>query len=343
MPDRAYIPGDEARIMTIQRYIAEMERIHPDATGEFSTLLRNLALAAKIVSREVRRAGLVDILGGASLTNVHGEDVKKLDVFANQMIINAMESGGQLCVMASEENETIIPIPEEFPCGHYAMLFDPLDGSSNIDVNVTIGTIFSIFHRVSDGERGTEADVVQSGDKQVAAGYIMYGSSTIMVFTTGEGVQGFTLDPTIGAFLLSHPNMTIPKRGRYYSVNEGNRMLWDNGFRRYIEHLQTPDFESGRPYKSRYVGSMIADVHRTLLYGGVFAYPADESNPNGKLRLLYEANPMAYIIEQAGGRAVDGSRRILEIEPHDIHQRTPVILGSEEDVRVAEAFIAGTR
>ncbi len=343
MPDRPYVPGDETRIMTIQRYIAQMERIHPDATGEFSTLLRNLALAAKIVSREVRRAGLVNILGRAALTNVHGEDVKKLDLFANQMIINSMESGGQLCVMASEENESIIPIPDEFPCGHYAMLFDPLDGSSNIDVNVTIGTIFSIFHRVSESGPGTEADIVQTGRKQIAAGYIMYGSSTIMVFTTGEGVQGFTLDPTIGSFLLSHPDMTIPKRGRYYSTNEGNRMLWDDGFRRYIEYLQTQDKESGRPYKSRYVGSMIADVHRTLLYGGIFAYPADRENPNGKLRLMYEANPMAYIIEQAGGRASDGKRRLLDIEPHDIHQRVPVILGSKEDVLEAEAFIAGTR
>ncbi|MFA6233603.1 MAG: class 1 fructose-bisphosphatase, partial [Bacteroidota bacterium] len=202
---------------------------------------------------------------------------------------------------------------------------------------------FSIFHRVSVGDRGTEADVAQAGIKQVAAGYIMYGSSTLMVFTTGEGVQGFTLDPTIGAFLLSHPNMTIPKRGRYYSVNEGNRMLWDDGFRRYITHLQLPDKENGRPYKSRYVGSMIADVHRTLLYGGVFAYPSDSENPHGKLRLMYEANPMAFIIEQAGGRATDGSRRIMDIEPHDIHQRTPVILGSEDDVLEAEAFIAGRR
>jgi fructose-1,6-bisphosphatase I len=343
MTDRPYIPGDETRIMTIQRYIAQMERVHPDATGEFSTLLRNLALAAKIVSREVRRAGLVNILGRAALTNVHGEDVKKLDVFANQMIINSMESGGQLCVMASEENESIIPIPDEFPCGHYAMLFDPLDGSSNIDVNVTIGTIFSIFHRVSGSGPGTEADIVQAGRKQVAAGYIMYGSSTIMVFTTGDGVQGFTLDPTIGSFLLSHPDMSIPKRGRYYSTNEGNRMLWDAGFRRYIEYLQSPDKETGRPYKSRYVGSMIADVHRTLLYGGVFAYPADRQNPHGKLRLMYEANPMAFIIEQAGGRASDGKHRLLDIEPHDIHQRTPVILGSKEDVLEAEAFITGTR
>lgn len=343
MPHRQYIPGDEVHIMTIQRYIAEAERKFPGASGEFSTLLRNLALAAKIVSREVRRAGLVNILGRTSETNVHGEDVKKLDVFANQMIINAMESGGQLCVMASEENESIIPIPEEFPCGKYVMLFDPLDGSSNIDVNVTIGTIFSIFRRVSASGRGSVEDVTQPGYKQVAAGYIMYGSSTIMVFTTGEGVQGFTLDPTIGAFLLSHPDMRIVSRGRYYSTNEGSRMLWDEGFRRYIEHLQTPDSAEGRPYKSRYVGSMIADVHRTLLYGGLFAYPADRDNPNGKLRLMYEANPMAFIIEQAGGRASDGRRRILDIVPSDIHQRTPVLLGSTEDVLEAESFIAGTR
>lgn len=343
MPHRQYIPGDEVHIMSIQRYIAEMERSHPEASGEFSTLLRNLALAAKIVSREVRRAGLVNILGRAAATNVHGEDVKKLDVFANQMIINAMESGGQLCVMASEENESIIPIPPEFPCGHYVMLFDPLDGSSNIDVNVTIGTIFSIFRRVTTEGRGTVEDVVQPGFKQVAAGYIMYGSSTIMVFTTGEGVQGFTLDPTIGSFLLSHPNLTIPKRGRFYSTNEGSRRLWDDGFRRYIDYLQTPDDASGRPYKSRYVGSMIADVHRTLLYGGIFCYPADSQNPSGKLRLMYEANPMAMIIEQAGGRASDGQRRILDIVPSDIHQRTPVFLGSENDVLDAEAFIAGNR
>lgn len=343
MPHRQYIPGDEVHIMTIQRYIAESERKYPGASGEFSTLLRNLALAAKIVSREVRRAGLVNILGRAASTNIHGEDVKKLDVFANQMIINAMESGGQLCVMASEENESIIPIPDDFPCGKYVMLFDPLDGSSNIDVNVTIGTIFSIYRRVTPEGRGTVQDVVQPGYRQVAAGYIMYGSSTIMVFTTGEGVQGFTLDPTIGAFLLSHPNMTIPKRGRYYSTNEGSRMLWENGFRRYIEHLQTPDKDNGRPYKARYVGSMIADVHRTILYGGVFAYAGDSENPNGKLRLMYEANPMALIVEQAGGRASDGCQRILDIAPTDIHQRTPVLLGSEEDVLEGEAFIAGTR
>jgi len=343
MPNRPYVPGDETRLMTIQRYIAQEERMHPEATGEFSTLLRNLALAVKIVSREVRRAGLVDILGRAESTNPSGEDVKKLDVFANQMIINALESGGQLCVMASEENESIIPIPEEFPCGKYAMLFDPLDGSSNIEANVTIGTVFSIFRRVSDGCRGTDADVVQPGIKQVAAGYIMYGSSTILVFTTGNGVQGFTLDPTIGSFLLSHPNMTIPSRGNIYSVNEGNRLQWDEGFQRYVHFLQSNDTVHGKPYKARYVGSMIADVHRTLLYGGVFAYPSDHANPNGKLRLMYEANPMAFVIEQAGGRATDGAERILEIVPTDVHQRVPLLLGSADDVREAEDFIAGRR
>lgn len=343
MNSRPYVPGDETRIMTIQRYIAQEERMHPDATGEFSTLLRNLALAVKVVSREVRRAGLVDILGKASVSNVSGDEVKKLDMFANDMIINALESGGQLCVMASEENETVIPIPEEFPCGSYAMLFDPLDGSSNIDANVTIGTVFSIFKRVSTGMRGTVEDVVQPGYKQVAAGYIMYGSSTIMVFTTGRGVQGFTLDATIGAFLLSHPDLTIPQRGSIYSVNEGNRQMWDDGFRRYIDYIQTRDHATGRPYKGRYVGSMIADVHRTILYGGLFAYPADENNPEGKLRLLYEANPVAMIVEQAGGRATDGHRRILDIEPTSVHQRTPLLLGSTDDVLLAEEFIAGKR
>lgn len=343
MPHRPYVPGDETRLMTIQRYIAQEERMHPEATGEFSTLLRNLALAVKIVSREVRRAGLVDILGRAESTNPSGEDVKKLDVFANRMIINALESGGQLCVMASEENESIIPIPEEFPCGKYSMLFDPLDGSSNIEANVTIGTVFSIFRRVSEGCRGTEADVVQPGLKQVAAGYVMYGSSTILVFTTGNGVQGFTLDPTIGSFLLSHPNMTIPARGNIYSVNEGNRLQWEEGFQRYIAFLQSNETAHGKPYKARYVGSMIADVHRTLLYGGVFAYPADHANPSGKLRLMYEANPMAFVIEQAGGRATDGAGRILEIVPTDVHQRVPLLLGSTEDVREAEDFIAGRR
>ncbi len=341
MPHRQYFPGDETHLVTIQRYIAQEERAYPGATGEFSTLLRNLALAAKIVSREVRRAGLVDILGRVQTTNTSGDDVQKMDMFANMIFINALEAGGQLCVMASEENESIIPIPDGFPCGNYAILFDPLDGSSNIATNVTIGTIFSIYRRVSESGNGTEADVVQPGYKQIAAGYIMYGSSTIMVFTTGKGVQGFTLDVTIGSFLLSHPNMKIPKRGNYYSVNEGNRQLWDPGFRNYVDYLQTPDKSTNRPYKSRYVGSMIADIHRTLLYGGIFAYPADAKSPRGKLRLMYEANPMAFILEQAGGRATDGQTRILDIQPQSVHEHVPVLMGSEDDVLEAEAFISG--
>ncbi len=342
MTAAAYNPGDETKIMTIQRFIAENERAHPEATGAFSELLRNLALAAKVVSREVRRAGLVDILGRADVSNVSGDDVKKLDVFANQMIIRSMESGGQLCVMASEENKSVIPIPEQFPTGKYVMVFDPLDGSSNIDANVTIGTIFSILRRV-DGSSGpgSERDVVQPGFKQVAAGYIMYGSSTILVYTSGNGVNGFTLDSTIGSFLLSHRDMKIPARGSIYSVNEGNRLLWEEGIRKYVDYLQQPDEATGRPYKSRYVGSMIADVHRTILYGGIFMYPGDQKNPEGKLRLIYEANPMAFVVEQAGGRATNGYQRILDIIPDRLHQRVPVLLGSAEDVLEAERFLSG--
>ncbi len=336
-----YFPGDETRIMTIARFIAETERHFPEATGAFSELLRSIALAAKVVSREVRRAGLVDILGRAARMNVSGDEVKKLDIFANQMIINAMEHSGQLCVMASEEDEAVIPIPAEFPIGKYVMLYDPLDGSSNIDANVTIGTIFSILRRVTESGLGSEADVLQPGYKQVAAGYIMYGSSTVMVFTTGNSVNGFTLDPTIGEFLLSHKDIRIPAKGKIYSINEGNRNNWDNAIQRYIGYLQEQDKETNRPYSARYIGSMVADVHRTILYGGIFMYPADKKNARGKLRLLYEANPMAFIVEHAGGKATDGTKRILDIVPTEIHQRTPVFLGSPDDVTTAHRFING--
>jgi len=343
MQNHSYVAGDKTRIMTIQRFIAESERHFPSATGTFSELLRSLALAAKVVSREVRRAGLVDILGQASRVNFSGDDVKKLDLFANQIIINSMEHGGNLCAMASEEDESIIPIPEEFPEGKYVLLFDPLDGSSNIEANVTIGTIFSILKRKSRNGRRRVADVIQAGNNQVAAGYIMYGSSTIMVFSTGNGVYGFTLDPTIGEFLLSHSKMHIPHKGKIYSINEGNRLLWSDGVRRYIDFLQQTDISTGRPYSSRYVGSMVADVHRTILYGGIFLYPRDKKNPEGKLRLLYEANPMAYLIEQAGGKASTGERRILDVETTDIHKRVPVFMGSIEDVCIAEDFYMGKR
>lgn len=325
---------------TLARHIYEEERKYPEATGELSDLLHDLSLAAKVISLEVNKAGLVDILGFTGSSNVHGEDVKKLDVYAHDMMIKAMDHGGHLCVMASEEDEDIIHIPPEFSIGKYVLLFDPLDGSSNIDANVSIGTIFSIYRRVSPGNSiGTLEDCLQPGIKQVAAGYIIYGSSTIFVYTAGNGVHGFTLDPSFGEFILSHPNIKTPKKGKIYSINEGNYLYWHPGLKKYIKWLQEEDKSTGRPYSSRYIGSMVADIHRNLLYGGIFMYPADIRNPNGKLRLMYECNPMAFIVEQAGGRASDGKRRILEIQPEKLHQRTPIFIGSEEDVLMVEKFL----
>lgn len=325
---------------TLARHIYEEERKYPEATGELSDLLHDLSLAAKVISLEVNKAGLVDILGFTGSSNVHGEEVKKLDVYAHDMLIKAMDHGGHLCVMASEEDEDIIHIPPEFYIGKYVLLFDPLDGSSNIDANVSIGTIFSIYRRVSPGDGpGTLEDCLQPGFKQVAAGYIIYGSSTIFVYTAGNGVHGFTLDPSFGEFILSHPNIKTPKKGKIYSINEGNYLYWHPGLKKYIKWLQEEDKSTGRPYSSRYIGSMVADIHRNLLYGGIFMYPADIRNPNGKLRLMYECNPMAFIVEQAGGRASDGKRRILEIQPEKLHQRVPIFIGSEEDVLMVEKFL----
>jgi fructose-1,6-bisphosphatase I len=325
---------------TLARHIYEEERKYPQATGELSDLLHDLSLAAKVISLEVNKAGLVDILGFTGSSNVHGEEVKKLDVYAHDMLIKAMDHGGHLCVMASEEDEDIIHIPPEFYIGKYVLLFDPLDGSSNIDANVSIGTIFSIYRRISPGNGpGTLEDCLQPGFKQVAAGYIIYGSSTIFVYTAGNGVHGFTLDPSFGEFILSHPNIRTPKKGKIYSINEGNYLYWHPGLKKYIKWLQEEDKATGRPYSSRYIGSMVADIHRNLLYGGIFMYPADIRNPNGKLRLMYECNPMAFIVEQAGGRASDGKRRILEIQPEKLHQRVPVFIGSEEDVLMVEKFL----
>lgn len=325
---------------TLARHIYEEERKYPEATGELSDLLHDLSLAAKVISLEVNKAGLVDILGFTGSSNVHGEEVKKLDVYAHDMMIKAMDHGGHLCVMASEEDEDIIHIPPEFYIGKYVLLFDPLDGSSNIDANVSIGTIFSIYRRVSPGDGpGTLEDCLQPGFKQVAAGYIIYGSSTIFVYTAGNGVHGFTLDPSFGEFILSHPNIKTPKKGKIYSINEGNYLYWHPGLKKYIKWLQEEDKSTGRPYSSRYIGSMVADIHRNLLYGGIFMYPADIRNPNGKLRLMYECNPMAFIVEQAGGRASDGKRRILEIKPEKLHQRVPIFIGSEEDVLMVEKFL----
>ncbi|MBU1099314.1 MAG: class 1 fructose-bisphosphatase [Bacteroidetes bacterium] len=326
--------------MTIQRHILEGESQHPEATGEFSSLLTDLALAAKIISLEVNKAGLVDILGLTGNKNVHGEKVKKLDMFAHETLLKSMEYGGHFCVMASEEEQDIIHIPEQHQIGKYVLLFDPLDGSSNIDVNVSIGTIFSIYKRVSpDGQPGTLEDCLQKGTEQVAAGYVLYGSSTMMVYTTGEDVYGFTLDPAFGEFLLSHEKIQIPKKGNIYSLNEGNYKYWRPGLKRYIKYLQDVEDLNGQPYSARYIGSLVADIHRNLMYGGIFIYPADKRRPTGKLRLMYECNPMAMIVEAAGGRASDGMNRILEIQPESLHQSEPLYIGSEHDVTLVEKFL----
>ena len=331
----------KSKVVTIQRHIIEQERLYPKATGDFTGLLWDLTLAAKTISREVNKAGLADILGLTGEQNVHGEVVKKLDVYANERICKAMDHGGHLCIMASEENEDIIPIPDEFPKGKYVLLFDPLDGSSNIDANVSVGTIFSIHKRKTTGEEATIEDCLRKGAEQVAAGYIVYGSSTMMVYTTGSGVHGFTLDPSIGEFLLSHESIKIPSKGKIYSINEGNANTWDEGTKKYIAYLKESDQTTGRPYSLRYIGSLVADFHRNLLYGGIFLYPADckdPKKPKPKLRLLYEAAPLAFIVEQAGGIASTGKERIMDIQAAELHQKVPLIIGSKEDVLIYEKF-----
>lgn len=329
--------------ITLTRHIYEEQRLHPGATGELTGILNQIALAAKVVSREVNKAGLAEILGLTGEENVQGEQVRKLDEFANDVFISAFDHCGHFCIMASEEVDRPIPIPDQFPKGHYAIAFDPLDGSSNIDVNVSIGTIFAIHRRVSQDGGGCPDDLLQPGRKLVAAGYVVYGSSTMLVMSTGNGVHGFTLDPSVGEFLESHPDIRIPKRGKIYSVNEGNQPYWSEGVRRYVDHIKERDPDTGRPYTSRYIGSMVADMHRTLLAGGIFMYPADSKDPkkpHGKLRLLYECNPMAFLCEHAGGAASDGRRPILDVEPTELHQRVPFFGGSVENVRELEEFIA---
>ncbi len=332
------MPPNHSPVVTIEAFILEQESKYPEATGELSNLLYDIALAAKIIAAAIRRAGLVNILGSIGQRNVQGEEQQKLDVFANETIKNSLKHTGRVCVMGSEEDEDIIPIPPEFPLGKYAVLFDPLDGSSNIDVNAAVGTIFSIYRRVSLEVRGTARDVLQPGCKQVAAGYVMYGSSTMMVYTTGEGAHGFTLDPTIGEFLLSHPRIVTPRVGTYYSVNESNFGRWDKGFQTAVRGLKGDMPDVMKPKNCRYAGSLVADFHRNLVAGGIFLYPGDTKNPNGKLRLLYEASPMAFIAEQAEGSATDGVNRILDIVPQALHQRTPLVIGSREDV----GFVADT-
>jgi fructose-1,6-bisphosphatase I len=325
-------------VVTIDRFIVEQERRHPEATGELSGILYDLALAAKMIANKVRMAGLADILGSNESENVQGEVQQKLDVLANEIMIKALDHGGRLCGMASEEEPDIIPIPEGFKCGKYLLLFDPLDGSSNIDVNVPVGTIFSVVRKITRGQRAEMEDVLQPGRRQVAAGYVIYGSSTMLVYTTGQGVHGFTLDPSIGEFLLSHPDIRIPACGRYLSVNDSYEQLWDDQVKLRMRCYR--GLEAEHPALSvRYVGSLVADFHRNLLGGGVFAYPASSRSPRGKLRLLYEANPLAFVVEQAGGAASDGSRRIMDVDPIELHQRTPLYIGSRNEVELANTVL----
>lgn len=334
--------------VTVSRHIMDNQRLHPEATGDLSALLGELIVAAKTISREVNMAGLADIIGVSGKTNIQGEEVQKLDEFANNTIKRRMARCGHVCVMTSEEEDDIIPVVEGY-AGKYTLAFDPLDGSSNIDVNVSLGTIFSIHRRKSSLAlvQGNDGDLLRSGREQVAAGYIVYGSSTMLVFTTGHGVQGFTLDPNVGEFFLSHPDMQMPKRAKYVSVNEGNRPYWQESVRRYLDHTREIDAASGRPLSSRYIGTLVSDFHRNLIAGGIFLYPSDLKNPSkpsGKLRLLYEAAPLAMLAEQAGGRAVtDDGRNILDIEATDLHQRVSLIIGCAAEVDLVEEFLTGKR
>lgn len=327
-------------VLTLGQFIIENQSEFPFAKGELSRLLRDIGIASKIVNREVNKAGLMDILGEAGTMNIQGESQKKLDVFANEQFISALQSGGECCIVASEENDEFVYIDGEVSKdAKYIVAIDPLDGSSNIDVNVAVGTIFSIYRRKSLTGKATIEDVLQKGTEQVAAGYVIYGSSTMLVYTTGKGVNGFTLDPSIGEFCLSHPKMRIPKDGTIYSINEGNYVHFPEGVKKYLKYCQVEDSSTLRPYTSRYIGSMVADIHRNMIKGGIFIYPTTSSAPNGKLRLVYECNPMAFIIEQAGGRATDGLNRILEKDVHSLHQRSAIFIGSENMVHKAESLM----
>jgi fructose-1,6-bisphosphatase I len=331
------------RIVTIERHIIDQEHEHPEATGVFSNVLYDIALAAKLIARETTRAGLAEILGLAGRINVQGEQQMKLDVFAHETMVRMNSYTGRLAVMASEETADIIPIPREYPCGKYVLIFDPLDGSSNIDVNAGIGTIFGIFRRKTLEGPGTLEDVLQKGYNLEAAGYISYGPSTMLVYSTGSGVHGFTLDPGVGEFLLSHPNLRYPAKPKYYSANQGYEKYWSKGVCNYMKWLQGLDPDLTAPdLSSRYAGSLVADFHRNLLEGGVYCYPADTHHPEqaqGKLRLLVEAIPLSFIAEQAGGYGSDGQRNILGIQPESLHQRTPLYIGQREQVEKAEEFI----
>jgi len=326
------------KITTIEQHIIDDQQSYPEATGTLTGLLYDVALAGKVIANQTTRAGLVEILGFTGETNVQGEAVMKLDLLADQTILTLTARTGRLACMVSEEHPDMLPIPEEYPTGKYVLLYDPLDGSSNVDFNVSIGTIFAIHERKSAGGPGTVEDCLQPGRDLVAAGYIVYSASTMMVYSSGHGVHGFTLDPDIGEFLMSHPNIHIPARGGYYSVDHGYENYWSEGVRRFTHHLKV----GGSVVSQRYVGSLVADFHRTLLSGGIFYYPAnskDATRSQGKLRLLYEAAPFAFLAEQAGGYASDGTQRILDIQPTSLHQRTPLFIGNRELVEKAEEFV----
>ncbi|SJZ86419.1 class 1 fructose-bisphosphatase [Sediminibacterium ginsengisoli] len=318
-------------ILTLDEFTLQQLRQFPSATGELSSLLRDIGLAAKRVNVEVNKAGLVDILGDAGSVNVQGEDVKKLDIYANNQFMGVLKHGISCAGIGSEELDDFVVFNDEVSNNSkYVVLFDPLDGSGNIDVNVSIGTIFSVYKRVSEkGKPCTKEDFLQPGNRQVAAGYVIYGSSTMLVYATRRGVNGFTLDPSIGEFSLSHPDIQCPAEGKFYSVNHGNFFQYEEPVRRYIDACQRKTKETGGPYTQRYVGSMVADVHRNLIKGGIFMYPGTTDKPKGKLRLLYEANPCAFIVEMAGGSATDGKQRIMDIVPDELHQRTPLFIGSK--------------
>lgn len=329
------------RIQTLDEFTIQQMRDFPNATGELSGLLRDMGLAAKRVHVEVNKAGLVDILGDAGTMNVQGEEVKKLDVFANNQFTGVLKHGISCAGVGSEEMDDIMVFDDEISNkSKYVCLFDPLDGSSNIDVNVSIGTIFSVFRRVSElGKPATIEDFLQKGEKQVAAGYVIYGSSTMLVYATRRGVNGFTLDQSIGEFTLSHPDIVCPDAGKIYSVNQGNYFRYEEGVRDYINVCQRKEKAEGGPYTQRYIGSMVADVHRNLIKGGIFMYPGTTDKPKGKLRLLYECNPFAFIVEKAGGRATNGKKRILEVEPTELHQRSPFFVGSSKMMDELEKYV----
>ncbi len=329
--------------LTLSRFITQQHAAPPGAAGEFASLLAQIGLVGKLIAQDLRRAGLINILGTTGAINVQGETVKKLDEIANETLRKAFHHSELVCALASEEMEKPILLPENWPQAKYMLLFDPLDGSSNTDCNMPLGAIFSIVKSEREDRMPTEDDLVRKGTAQVAAGYLFYGSSTMLVYTVGQGVHGFTLEPGIGEYLLSHEQIRIPARGKVYGVNEGNYHKWTTGTKKYVEYLKISDKATGRPYSGRYSGCLVADVHRILLDGGIYLYPGGLDKPEGKLRLLYEANPLAMVVEQAGGRASTGTMRILDVEAKQLHQRVPLIIGSANDVRDAEEFIQGRR